>query len=128
MTPHQVFWDGECPMCARSAHWAERRQKDGALRLIPYQEVPNPPMTPDLYQACGQAIHVLTRDGRLLRAGRAAMFVLEHLGFRRLARALSQQPFIWFVEIGYWLVARNRSRIGRFILPHEPREPSQEHA
>lgn len=93
---------------------------------MPYQEVPNPPMTPALYEACGQAMHVLTRDGELLRAGRSALFVLEHLGFRRLARALNQKPFIWFVEVGYWLVARNRTRIGRFILPHEPREATRE--
>ena len=68
-------------------------------------------MTPELREACRRALHVLTADGRMLRSGRAALFVLERTtpGWRRLAPALGHPPLVWFVEIGYRIVARHRS-------------------
>lgn len=65
-------------------------------------------MTPALKHACEQAVHIVTADGQVLRAGRASMFILARTGWGWLARLLSIPPFIWFVEIGYWIVARNR--------------------
>lgn len=76
-------------------------------------------MTPELRAACERAIHVLTTDGRTLRAGRAALFVLEHLGFRRTARVLRVPPLIWAVELGYFIVARNRRFFSRFMFRSE---------
>ncbi len=66
--------------------------------------------------ACKQAIHVVTSDGKVLRAGRASMYVLEHLGWRLLARFLMYPPMIWFVELGYWIVARNRKFFSKFMF------------
>ena len=37
-------------------------------------------MTPPLYEACQQAAHVITAEGRVIKAGRAAMFILEEIG------------------------------------------------
>lgn len=81
--------------------------------MVPFQEAPAPPMTPELREACRRAMHVVTADGRVLRAGRATLFVLGELGWRRMARWLSRRPFVWAVELGYWLVARNRGWLGR---------------
>ena len=76
-------------------------------------------MTPRLRQACARAVHVITPDGRVLRAGRAALCVLEQVGWRRTAAVLSQPPLIWAVEIGYRLVADNRPFFGRFLFREE---------
>lgn len=76
-------------------------------------------MTPELAHACERAIHVLTRDGRTLRAGRASMFLLGHLGYRRTAAVLSIPPLIWCVELGYWIVARNRVLFSKFLFTKE---------
>ena len=103
-----MLWDGECGMCSRAARWIERHDNAGRFRVVPYQDAPAPPMTPRLRRACARAVQVVTDDGRVLSAGRASLFVLEHLGRRRLARSLSIPPLIWAVEAGYWLVARNR--------------------
>ena len=54
-------------------------------------------------------MHVITPDGRVLRAGRAALCALEQVGWRRTALALSTPPLIWAVEIGYRVVADNSS-------------------
>ena len=74
-------------------------------------------MTPALFAACEKAVHVLTMDGRTLRAGRAALFVLHTIGRWSLAaRILSVPPLVWLVEMGYCLIARNRRFFSRFLF------------
>ena len=74
-------------------------------------------MTPELAAACGKAVHVLTADGQLLRAGRASLFVLAETGHPWLARILGLPPLVWLVELGYAIVARNRSFFSRLWRP-----------
>ena len=111
-----VLWDGDCGMCRRTSQWIQKADVDHVLQTFPYQECASPPMTPELKAACEQAVHVLTTDGRVLRAGRAAMFVLEHCGAGFPARLMTFPPFIWFVEIGYWIVAHNRPFFSHFLF------------
>ena len=54
-------------------------------------------------------MHVLTPEGQILAGGRASLYVLHRIGWRRLATIFSWPPLVWLVEAGYWLVARNRS-------------------
>jgi len=72
-------------------------------------------MTPELAAACRNAVHVLTDDGQLLRAGRASLFVLGKIGHPWLARLLGLPPLIWLVELGYAIVARHRSFFSRLL-------------
>lgn len=64
-------------------------------------------MTPELHEACAHSAHVMTHDGRVLNAGRAAIFVLYQLKWKWM-RVLGVPPLIWPVEIGYWIFSRNR--------------------
>jgi predicted DCC family thiol-disulfide oxidoreductase YuxK len=74
-------------------------------------------MTPPLYQACQEAIHVITADGRTIKAGRAVMFVLEKIGYPRwLVRPLTWSPLVWLTELGYWIVANNRPFFSKFLF------------
>ena len=73
-------------------------------------------MTPELAAACAKAVHVVTINGRTLRAGRASLFVLGELGWRRAVRLLSKPPFIWAVELGYRIVAGNRMFFSRLMF------------
>lgn len=79
-------------------------------------------MTPALRVACEKAVHVLLPDGTILRAGRAALTVLESLGWKRTARLLLCPPFLWGVEIGYWIVAHNRPFFASFLFTREKDE------
>lgn len=83
---------------------------------MPYQHAPTPPMTDALRIACARAVHVVTPDGRVLRAGAASLRVLERIGFRGTAAVLSIPPLVWLVETGYWVVARNRPFFSRFFF------------
>ena len=114
--PALLLWDGECGFCRRSVQWAERRDTTHAFEAVPYQQAPSPPMTPELRKACSRAVHVLTADGELLRAGRACLWVLHEVGHPVLARVLALPPLVWAVEVGYWLVARNRQLASRFFF------------
>jgi predicted DCC family thiol-disulfide oxidoreductase YuxK len=73
-------------------------------------------MTPALREACKRAVHVVTSGGQTLRGGRATLFVAEQLGHRRLARLLRVPPLVWAVELGYRVVAANRSFFSRFLF------------
>jgi predicted DCC family thiol-disulfide oxidoreductase YuxK len=77
-------------------------------------------MTPELYRACQEAVHVITPAGRILRAGRASLFILQEVGYPRwLIRPLSWPPLVWLVELGYQLVAQNRSFFSKFLFTRE---------
>ena len=114
--PALLLWDGDCGFCRRSVQWAERRDTGHSFQAVPYQQAPSPPMTPELRAACSRAVHVVTAEGTVLRAGRACLWVLERTGHRPLARALSLPPLVWAVELGYWLVARNRRLASRVLF------------
>ena len=73
-------------------------------------------MTSELAQACAQAVQVVSPDGKILCAGRAALFILSSLGWRRSARFFSLPPMIWCVELGYSWMANHRTFLGRFLF------------
>jgi hypothetical protein len=74
-------------------------------------------MTPALRAQARKAVQVITADGRQLSAGRATLFALEEIAWHpRAVRLAGRRPFIWAVELGYWIVARNRSLFGRFLF------------
>ena len=83
-------------------------------------------MTPELRAACKRAMHVITADGEILRAGRAAVFILERIGYPTLGRALRVPPLIWFMELGYFILARNRRFFARFLFRREYGSPAVE--
>lgn len=76
-------------------------------------------MTDSLRAACAKAIHVITTDGEILRAGRAVMFILRGLGFRVIGTLGATPPFVWGVELGYWVVANNRVLASKFLFRRE---------
>lgn len=118
-----VLFDGDCGLCRRAVAWLNTRDEGLLFFAVPYQEAPSPPMTPALFTACKQAVHLVQRDGTILKAGRAVLYMLEHTGMGRLARVLAHPPFLWLVELGYRVVARNRPFFGRFLFRPSSRNP-----
>lgn len=112
---HWIVWDGACGFCRRAIAWVRARDRDDAFLAVTYQELPSPPMTPELAAACRGAVHVRARTGEWLRAGRACLFVLERIGWPRSARVAGVPPFVWMVELGYRVVARNRPFFSRWV-------------
>src|ERR1700730_3866493 len=113
---HLVLWDGDCGFCGGAIAWLQRQDRQHRFQFVSYQEAPSPPMTPELYRACGEAVHVVDRQGSIRRGGRATLFILEQEGWGSIARVLSLPPVIWMVEPLYCVVATNRSLISRFFF------------
>lgn len=116
---HLILWDGDCGFCQKSVEWGMKRDRKGLFASMPYQSVPTPPMTPELAAACQTAVHVLTADGQTLRAGRAALFLAERIGFGFLARIAALPPFIYLVEWGYQFVASRRYFFSKLLFGKE---------
>lgn len=77
-------------------------------------------MTPVLREQSRKAVQVITADGRQLSAGRAILFALAEIGWHpRMVRLAGRRPFLWAVELGYRIVARNRSFFGHFLFRSE---------
>ena len=77
-------------------------------------------MTPALREQARKAVQVISADGRQLSAGRAILYALEEIDWHpRLVRLAARRPFLWAIELGYWIVARNRSFFGRFLFRAE---------
>ena len=112
-----LLWDGRCGFCQRCVTWLMRQPGAASFEAMPYQSAKPPLVTPEIRQASAHAMHVLTTDGRVLKAGRASLFILEKLGWRWTSRVLSWPPFVWFVEGGYRVVAANRTFISRLLFP-----------
>jgi predicted DCC family thiol-disulfide oxidoreductase YuxK len=113
---HLVLWDGDCGFCRRAIAWLQRNDRQHRFQFMKYQEAPSPPMTPALYRACSQAVHVIDDQGAIRRGGRATLFILEQEGWGPVARFLSLPPLIWLVEMLYRLVATNRLLFSRFFF------------
>jgi hypothetical protein len=77
-------------------------------------------MTPALREQARKAVQVITANGRQLSAGRAILFALAETHWHpSVVQLASWRPFIWLVELGYWIVARNRPFFGRFLFRSE---------
>lgn len=123
---HWVLYDGECPMCRRCTSWIKRRDRRGEFIFAPAATAPGRPegpMTAELRRACEDAVHIVTTRGEILRSAHAVFFALSRVWpspLAQWAKGLNRAPWVWPFYVIYWLVAINRSRIGRFILPNEP--------
>lgn len=102
---HLVLWDGECGFCRRCTAWLHLHDRYGALTFCPYQEAD---LSPELRQACSQAMHVVKANGEIVRGGRAALFCGRFTRWHQLARIGEWPVFLPFVELGYKIVAANR--------------------
>lgn len=115
--PALLIWDGECGFCRNAVQWLLRQDRAARFQAVPYQELPSPPMTPALRRQAERAVQVLTPQGRQLSGGRAVLYVLEQAGWHPgLMRLAGRWPFVWAVEAGYWVVARNRQFFSRFLF------------
>jgi predicted DCC family thiol-disulfide oxidoreductase YuxK len=115
-TRHWLLWDGECGVCRKLVARLQKRDTKGRFTIVPYQDAPAPPMTPALRVQSARALQVITRDGTQFSGGRAVLFAMRQTGwFPRLAQFLSHRPLIWVVDAAYWVVARYRRYLNRFI-------------
>ncbi len=112
---HWVLWDGACDFCAWSVAQLRRRDKQGRFRIAPFQSAPQELLQRTTPNSLQRGVHVFTADGRVLRGGRAVLFIGEQLGYGWLTRPLSLPPMVWGVDAVYWVIARLRGKLSRWM-------------
>ena len=110
-----LIWDGECGVCCWWVEWARKRGAGTRFQIVPYQNAPDPPMNRDLRARAGRSVQVITPEGRNLQTGRACLFILDGIGKRATAKFWGTPPMVWFFELGYRVMARNRSLFSKFM-------------
>ncbi len=110
---HLVLWDGGCGFCRRCVNFLRSHDRFGGLEFCPFQEAD---LTPELRDACSRAMHVIKTDGDILKGGRAALFCARFTRWHQLARVGEWPVFLPFVELGYKVVAANRSLLSKWLF------------
>ena len=90
--PLTVLFDAECPFCRWTVAHLRRWDRDGNLRIRPYQETNAQPVLADLLEgrALGRAIHVVDGAGRFATGGDAVLAVASLLpGGRTVAQLVA---------------------------------------
>lgn len=111
-----VLYDGTCGFCRWSVNVALRFDGYSRLQPIPLQ-------TPSVLEARGiaraeaeKALHVITPEGQVVRAGWALWAVVRELPWWRATRVLWRVPgFASFADWAYFRVANNRDLLARYL-------------
>lgn len=114
-----VLFDGDCGICSRSAELGKRMDEAGRFVIEPYQmfcetELQRFGLS---YENCGDALQVITRQGRV-HAGAFAVnyFLWQRWPGRLLVLLVYALPFLLLCEVvGYRLVANNRHRLSQWF-------------
>jgi acetyl esterase len=108
-----VLFDGDCGICTASAEWIGRQDREGRLRVIPYQWADLDSLSPGLTpQMSARSVYFVLPDGRRFKEARAGFEILKRLPRWKALGLLLANPF--FAALGfpfYRLVADNRTQI-----------------
>lgn len=104
-----VFYDGNCGFCRWSVSLALHLDREGRLDAVPLQ-TPGVLAQHGISRAAAEkALHVVTPEGAVYRAGDAVRAILSVLPWFRPMRFLWRVPgFPWLADRLYYLVADNR--------------------
>lgn len=113
-----VIFDGECGVCNKTVGYLQSRDLARSFTFVPYQSADLPTISPGLTSSMAtQAVFVVEPHGRRYRGARGMFAVL-----RRLSGIWGVVGKVWFLpplsliaEPFYWLFARNRRTISRWL-------------
>ena len=108
----EVFFDGGCPLCLREVSMLRRWDNKGKIRFI---DIDDPTFQAEevgkSYEELMAKMHARLPDGTWLVGVEVFRKLYEAVGFRYLT-ALSRLPVIsQFLDVGYWVFAKNRLRL-----------------
>ena len=107
-----VLYDGQCPFCRKQMARLRKWDKEGTLRLLPYQEPWVVEQFPHIdARALQRAMHVVTSDGAIHVGGNAVALIIEQVARPRVLRVLPRLPGVRQVmRWVYPMVADRRRR------------------
>lgn len=134
--PHVVLYDDGCPLCTFQMRVVTWLDWFNVVTLVPISHPRAAAMAPGVTrEALLEAIHCVTRDGRLYRGARAIRFIALRLPLGLpVALVLWVPGVIWIAEVIYQWISRHRYLLSRLfgckgactILPAREREQERE--
>jgi len=123
----EVFYDGDCPLCAREVRWLRRRDRGGRIRFV---DIAAPGFDPREAgvpaETLMERIHARLPDGTVIDGVEVFRRIYAAVGFPILAR-LSRLPVVsGLLDLAYRWFARNRLRLtgrcrdGSCEIPRRP--------
>jgi len=113
LRPHVILFDGHCRFCIASAARLERLARAGTIEALSFHDDGVLERFPGVsHEACMEALHLVTPDGRVFRGAEA---IVRTLRTRRLLGALALVYYVpgihWLTDLTYDVVAENRYRL-----------------
>ena len=116
-TRNAVLYDSDCPFCVFQGKMMTWLDWFGALRLLPIKDPEAMELAPDVRREdLQEAMHVVTREGKIFRGARAIRFISF-----RLPAAVPLGLVLWFpgvifiAEKVYAVVSRNRLHLSKLF-------------
>ena len=123
----EVFFDGDCPLCAREIRALRRLDRKGRVRFTDIAAPGfDPASTGVPWEDLMARIHGRLPDGILIEGVEVFRRLYAAVGFPRLAAATRLPGLSHLLEAGYRVFARNRLRLtgrcadGACSLPPRP--------
>jgi predicted DCC family thiol-disulfide oxidoreductase YuxK len=115
--PLTLYYDGDCPLCAREINLLRRRAAPERLQLVDISSATFDAGALGLtHQAMQARLHARFADGRWLTGLDATLWSWRAAGLGRWATPLTWRPLRPVLELGYRLFCRLRPHLE--WLPH----------
>ncbi|MCI0623767.1 MAG: DUF393 domain-containing protein [Acidobacteria bacterium] len=114
-----MLFDGDCGICTWFADWAMRTDVRRRFYVEPYQRVPESETQRFgiSHADCARRLQVISPRGRVYRGAFAVnYFFIHYFPWSLLVIVLYAVPVFLLLEvIGYSIVAKNRTRLSRWL-------------
>jgi len=110
-----LIWDRNCKFCQKCIDWIISKGGEKKLYLIPFQEIPSPPMNDDFKKECIQSIQFLKPTHEIFNGGDAITEILFAIGYDNIA-TMTRKPILrQLVKYLYAFIAKHRGFLSSFI-------------
>lgn len=129
--PYTIVYDGECPLCRSSVERVARRDRNAQFDMVPRQ-------ASDLLERFPQLAESQSADGMRLTEnyGERRVWIGPDAVFQIGRRVTPHKYLAWIYrvpilkqccQVGYWILAKNRQRVGRWVCKDNAcsREPTR---
>ncbi|MBT6229025.1 MAG: DUF393 domain-containing protein [Candidatus Scalindua sp.] len=120
MKPTILIYDAECSLCCGYMNWIKSHAMDTVtFEFIACQSEERKSRFPDIgEEACLEALHLVTPDGRTLAGDKSLPEILCNLRYFRWLAIFFKIPVISLLSyFAYHRIANNRYIISQTILP-----------
>lgn len=120
-----LLWDGDCGVCDYAIRKITPYIDKNKIEILPYQFADDIICPPEIRIQCTSAIHFRTVTGKYTKATRALADTFRLSGHKITYFIMVFPGIHQLLNVGYYLVARNRKTISKWFGLNACRVPSR---